>query len=105
MFKLIILSSMDCYDVFQKLIRNKESSDFPVDEKMPVTEIKNYWGEFGHKKSDYDKNLVTEAFIKATEKNIIKSTIFRLPMVYGPNDYQYPHRHGEIIKRIFDKSS
>lgn len=101
---VIVLSSMDCYDAFQAVVRGKETSDFPVDERMPVTSIRHYWQGSAHEGADdYDKNLMTSVFQDAFCKGLIKSTILRLPMIYGPNDYQFENRHGSIIRRILDK--
>lgn len=102
--KLIILSSMDCYHAFQELIRGKNNSDYPIDEKDALTEIKHYYSHLSSiKNKDYDKNLMSEVFISAFKNKLVNVTIFRLPMVYGTYDYQFAHRHGEIIKRILDK--
>lgn len=102
--KLIVLSSQDCYDAFQILVRGNEIPDFPINELSKLTDIKYYWKEiFKGKADDYDKNLMTDILIEAYNKKIINTTIFRLPMVYGPNDYQFAGRHGQIIKRIIDK--
>jgi nucleoside-diphosphate-sugar epimerase len=101
---IVVLSSMDCYDSFQAVVRGKESSDFPVDELMPTTTIQHYWKGSSHEgNEDYDKNLMTNVFQEAFTKGWIQSTILRLPMVYGPNDYQFENRHGSIIRRILDK--
>lgn len=102
--KLIVLSSQDCYEAFQFLVRNTEISDFPINENSNITDIKYYWKEIykGHI-DDYDKNLMSNILIDAYNNKLINTTIFRLPMVYGPNDYQFAGRHGQIIKRIIDK--
>ena len=47
---------------------------------------------------DYDKILVERAFM---ENSNLPGTILRLPMVYGPNDYQ--HRLHEYVKRMEDE--
>lgn len=98
---LVIISSMDCYEAFQQANRGKEVSDYPIDETMPTSKIKYYWNEFTNLRLEYDKNLMTDVFMKA--QDLVSSVIFRIPAVYGPNDYQYNNRHGEIIKRILDK--
>jgi nucleoside-diphosphate-sugar epimerase len=102
--RVIVLSSMDCYDAFQAANRGKENSDFPIDEQMPTTAIRHYWRGFSHAGGeDYDKNLMTDAFLKAHSEGMLASTILRLPMIYGPEDHQYGNRHGEMIRRILDK--
>ncbi|MEK7433617.1 MAG: NAD-dependent epimerase/dehydratase family protein [Cyanobacteriota bacterium] len=101
--KLIILSSQDCYHAFQELVRGKNSSDYPIDEKSALTDIKYYYSHINSARDKYDKNLMTNILIDSYNRNEINLTIFRLPMVYGPYDYQFAGRHGEIIKRIIDK--
>ena len=46
---------------------------------------------------DYDKILVERVVMENTN---LPGTILRLPMVYGPNDYQ--HRLHEYVKRMED---
>jgi nucleoside-diphosphate-sugar epimerase len=101
--KILVLSSQDCYHDFQEIVRGKEIKSFPIDEKSPITTINNYWEELIPIRNEYDKNLMTNVFIESYKKNELNFTAFRLPMVYGVNDYQYQHRHASIIKRIIDK--
>lgn len=98
--KVIVLSSQDCYKDFQNFVRGKEPEEFPVDENSPVTDIKHYWEGISAHGNKYDKNLMTNVFTRAFEDKILNSTIFRLAMIYGPEDYQYQYRHASIIKRI-----
>ena len=102
--RVIVLSSMDCYDAFQNANRGLETSDFPVDESMPTTPIRHYWRGFAHPRAeDYDRNLMTDRFLAAQRAGSLPCVVLRLPMVYGPEDPQYRHRHGEAIRRIYDK--
>lgn len=104
--RIIVLSSMDCYEAFQKLNRGIEYSDFPIDENMELSSTKYYWKDILKNKpggEEYDKNLMTRVFMKAHKKGEILPTVFRLPMVYGPHDNQYSYRHGSIIRRIYDR--
>lgn len=100
--RLLILSSMDCYEAFQDLVKNIKNSDMPIDESSPVTKFKHYYKDSGIRIPDYDKNLVTQVFMKEHKKKLVSATVFRLPMVYGPDDYQFAFRHGQIIRRILD---
>lgn len=104
--KAVILSSMDCYEAFQMANRGKEVSDYPIDESMPISSIKYYWRGTQHSQAHYyDKNLMTNIYLDAYRDRQLRPVILRLPCVYGPGDYQYMHRHGSIIKRIFDKQN
>ncbi len=100
---VIVLSSQDCYEVFRQLVLGKETFDFPVNETSPTSSVKYYWRGLHSHREDYDKNLMTEVFVIAFEKKKLSSTVFRLPMVYGPGDPQYAYRHGNIIHRIIDQ--
>ena len=96
---LIALSSADSYEAFQRMNRGEES-DQPVRETAEASKTKNYLAFMGLK--DYDKNLMTEALINAHKAGKAEATVFRVPMVYGPGDHQYAHRHGNVIKHIID---
>jgi nucleoside-diphosphate-sugar epimerase len=102
---VFVLSSQDCYDAFQQVVRGKEVSDFPINEQSALTPIEHYWrGIHDHEGGpDYDKNLVTRVVLGAAQENELRATVFRLPMVYGPEDRQYRSRHGTIIQRIADR--
>ncbi|MCB9025600.1 MAG: NAD-dependent epimerase/dehydratase family protein [Bdellovibrionaceae bacterium] len=104
--KLIVLSSCDCYEAFQGLNRKIDKAELPISESSPTSSLKYYWRDFKTKGSmadEYDKNLMTEVLIDSFKNGEINTTIFRLPMVYGPGDHQYPGRHGAIIQRILDE--
>lgn len=101
--RLIILSSQDCYHAFQELARGKNSVDYPINENSPLTDIKYYFSHINPLRAKYDKRLMENIFKEAFEIKKINFTIFRLPMVYGIDDYQFAHRHGDIIRRILDK--
>lgn len=102
--RALVLSSEDCYEAFQGLNRGEERSDFPIREDSPVAQQKYYWRDLGamsQKMWDYDKNLVTDVVLQG----LPQSTIFRLPMVYGPQDKQFAHRHGSMIRHLYDQQS
>jgi nucleoside-diphosphate-sugar epimerase len=96
---LIALSSADCYEAFQKLNRGEEA-DQPVRETSETSKTRHYLKGMGL--PDYDKNLMTDALLDAQKQGKADVTVFRVPMVYGPGDYQYAYRHGDIIKHLID---
>lgn len=105
--QLFVLGSADCYHAFQQLNRGHETGEMPLDENSPTSNIRYYYRDVapGLKYHDYDKNLMTDVLMQAGTEGKIRPTVFRLPMVYGPEDYQFAHRHGAIIRRILDKQS
>ena len=105
---LIVLSSGDSYDAFQGLNRKIDKAELPITEDSPLSSIKYYWKDFDTKgvlAEKYDKNLMTNILMRANREVGLKVTVFRLSMIYGPGDHQYPGRHGPIIRRIIDKRS
>jgi nucleoside-diphosphate-sugar epimerase len=103
---VIVLSSGDSYEAFQGLNRMIDKAELPVTEDSPLSSMKYYWSDSAIKGSlaqKYDKNLMTEIVMTASKDKKIKATVFRLSMIYGPGDSQYPARHGPFIRRIIDK--
>src|SRR6266436_252852 len=106
--QVVAISSQDVYRAFGK-VNGKESG--PVD-SMPITEesalrqnLYPYRGETVRDQDDpkkwqddYDKILVERVVMGDTS---LPGTILRLPMVYGPGDYQ--HRLFSYLKRMDDK--
>ena len=103
--QLLVLGSADCYEAFQQLNRGKEVSDFPLAENAPLSTIRHYYNELMPSRAlaEYDKNLMTDALMAAGQQGLICPTVFRLPMIWGPEDYQYAGRHGAIVRRIYDQ--
>ncbi|MGE0172545.1 MAG: NAD-dependent epimerase/dehydratase family protein [Oligoflexales bacterium] len=103
--RIVALSSVDCYEAFYQLNKGRDVGDFPITEESPTCHRRHYWRDFpGIKKyPDYDKNLMSSAFMSAHAEGKITATILRLPMVFGPGDSQYQHRHGKFIRRVFDR--
>lgn len=104
--KLIILSSCDSYQAFQGLNRRKDLAELPIDERSPLSSMKYYWSDSqikGTFTDTYDKNLLTDILMDGFKREEYQLTVFKLPLVYGPYDYQYPGRHGAFIQRILDK--
>lgn len=106
--RVVALSSQDVYRAYGILIGIEEGTI----EKMPLTEDANlrtrlypYRGDEPRAEDDprkilddYDKILAERVYMSVPE---LPGTILRLPMVYGPGDYQ--HRLFEYLKRMDDK--
>lgn len=102
--RLLVLGSQDCYEAFYQVRQGRDASDFPLDESMPTCELRRYWQSSAAKHSqDYDKNLLTDALLTAHRAERAQPTVFRLPMVYGPHDGQFAHRHGAMIRHCVDR--
>lgn len=104
--QLIVLGSCDCYEAFQGLNRKLDKAELPVTEKSELSRMKYYWSDGASKGSlseTYDKNLMTDILMKSHQSDGLNVTVFRLGMIYGPHDPQYPGRHGAFIHRIKDK--
>lgn len=105
--RVVAISSQDVYRAFGR-VNGKEAG--PV-ESMPITEEsalrENLYPYRGEKprdqddpkqwQDDYDKILVERVVMGDAD---LPGTILRLPMVYGPGDYQ--HRLFSYLKRMDD---
>ena len=103
--RLLVLGSMDVYDVFQAAVRGQETSDHPVTEDGALTAVKYYYRDImpdDPKRQEYDKNLMTAALLDAHAAGTIRASVFRCPMVYGPRDKQFAGRHGYVLRRLAD---
>ncbi|MCC7479740.1 NAD-dependent epimerase/dehydratase family protein [bacterium] len=108
--RLVAISSVDVYQAYDVLRGLVEGSD-PASglEPLPLTEesalrSKLYPYRLEEPRAaddpqklldDYDKILVERAYLGARE---MQASILRLPMVYGPGDYQ--HRLWEYLSRM-----
>jgi len=106
--RVVAISSQDVYRAFGR-VNNKESG--PID-SIPITEdsalrenLYPYRNETPRDQDDpkrwqddYDKILVERVVMGDAS---LPGTILRLPMVYGPGDYQ--HRLFSYLKRMDDK--
>jgi len=104
--KLIILSSCDSYETFQGLNRQVDKAELPINEDSPLSSMKYYWRDStvkGSRANKYDKNLLTDILMDGYSNKEFNLIVFKLPLVFGPGDYQYPGRHGALIQRILDK--
>lgn len=97
---VIALSSADCYASFERLNNGEPVGSQPVRETDATRKTQFYYRAHGG--GDYDKNLMTAALMDAHKAGKVEATVFRVPMVYGPGDFQYANRHGDIIKHIVD---
>ena len=101
--RTIVLSSMDRYELFQRVRADQEFGDFPVDEDDPRSATQHYYrGSPYPWAQDYDKNLVTDAVLAAGRAGDLRPTVLHLPMVYGPRDANFAGRHGEVIHHLLD---
>lgn len=93
--RLIVLSSMDVYRAYGKIMGLEEGISLlptPLTETSPLRDKLYPYG------GDYEK-IVVEKLIM--ESSSISGTILRLPMVYGPGDPS--HRLYKYAKRIEDQ--
>jgi len=106
--RLVAISSQDVYRAFGR-VDGKDSGpveSIPITEESPLRQnLYPYRGETLRNEDDperwqddYDKILV-ERVVMGDPK--LPGTILRLPMVYGPGDYQ--HRLFSSLKRMDDK--
>lgn len=103
--RIVLLSSIDCYQAWQGLNRKKDLAELPVTETSPVSAERYYWSDTdtkGDQRYSYDKNLLTDIVMAGCEAGDYEATTFRLPLVWGPDDYQIMGRHGDFIRRILD---
>jgi nucleoside-diphosphate-sugar epimerase len=103
--RVVVLSSQDCYEAFYQLNQGRDVADLPLSEEAELCKQQYYWRNHPGTRAyeDYDKNLVTSVFLSAHAQGRLSSSLLRLPMVFGPEDFQFRHRHGKIIRRIFDR--
>jgi nucleoside-diphosphate-sugar epimerase len=106
--RVVAISSQDVYRAFGR-VNLKEAGPvepLPITEDAPLREnLYPYRGEQPREpddpqkwQDDYDKILVERVVMGQPE---LPGTVLRLPMVYGPGDYQ--HRMFYILKRMDDQ--
>lgn len=103
--RLVVLGSQDCYEAFYQLNRGRDVAEVPIAEDGLTCPVRHYWKDLPGIKThdDYDKNLLTTALLGAHAQGQVRASVLRLPMVFGPGDFQFRHRHGKFIRRIYDK--
>jgi nucleoside-diphosphate-sugar epimerase len=101
--RLVVVSSGDVYRAFGRLIGTEPGppDPTPLAEDSPLRERRYPYREQASGQDDYrqhyDKILVERAAAAAGE---LPATVLRLPMTYGPGDYQ--HRLFSYLKRMDD---
>ena len=100
--RIVAISSQDVYRAYGKLIgiENCPTIPVPLNEEAPLR--KKLYPYRDNVKEDnklynYDKILVERVYMNEPE---LPCTVLRLPMVYGPGDYQ--HRLFPYLKRMDD---
>lgn len=92
--RAVVLSSGDVYQAYD-ILRGRSAGrphPVPLSENAPLREKLHPYD------TEYDKILVERVFAECTD---LPNTILRLPMVYGPGDYQ--HRAYPYVRRMADR--
>lgn len=105
--RIVAISSQDVYRAYGILLGKEDglepillTEDAPVRQKLYPYRGEKPRAEDDPQKilDDYDKIPIEKTVMSDTE---LPGTVLRLPMVYGPEDYQ--HRLFEYLKRMDDK--
>lgn len=101
--RVVAISSMDVYAAYGRFRRSEsgEPETGPFNEDAPLRSTLYPYRAYAQNPDDfvyhYDKILVERVVMKDAK---VKSTILRLPVVYGADDKQ--HRSFEYVKRMRD---
>ncbi|KQL43494.1 NAD-dependent dehydratase [Brevibacillus choshinensis] len=100
--RVVAISSCDVYQAFGRVNRIESGpvEEGPLTEQSPLCETRYPFQGARADRSDYDKVLV-EQVVMGHES--LPGTILRLPMVYGPGDYQ--HRLYPYLQQMRDGRS
>jgi nucleoside-diphosphate-sugar epimerase len=90
--RLVVISSMDVYEAFGAVLEGRETDPVPLDEDSPVRSKRYPYRDKSPDRHDYDKLDVEDVYLPGG------ATSLRLPMVYGPRDYQL--REEYILRRV-----
>src|SRR5713226_1910948 len=90
--RLVVISSMDVYRAFGAVLDGRETDPVPLDEESPVRSERYPYRDKSPDRHDYDKLDVEDVYLAGG------ATSLRLPMVYGPRDYQL--REEYILRRV-----
>jgi nucleoside-diphosphate-sugar epimerase len=90
--RLVVISSIDVYRAFGALNDDRETDPVPLDESSPVRPTRYPYRGKAPGLDDYDKLDVEDVYLARG------ATSVRLPMVYGPHDYQL--REEFILRRL-----
>ena len=103
--RLVVLSSGDVYRAYGRLIQQDPGppDPTPLTEDSPLRDKLYPYREYAEGPDDdqyhYDKILVERVVM--ARPDLLPATVLRLPMVFGPGDYQ--HRLFGYLKRMDDK--
>ena len=103
--RLVVLSSGDVYRAYGRLIQQDPGppDPTPLTEDSPLRDKLYPYREYAEGPDDmqyhYDKILVERVVMARPDS--LPATVLRLPMVFGPGDYQ--HRLFGYLKRMDDK--
>ena len=97
--RVVVISSQDVYHAWGRLIgvEQGEPADVPITEDSPLRTTRFPYRNQGGRLTDYDKIIVEETYMSDDD---VSATVLRLPMVYGPGDYQ--HRLYQYLKKMDD---
>jgi len=90
--RMLVISSIDVYRAFAALNDERETDPVPIDETSPVRSERYPYRGKTPGMDDYDKLDVEDVYLPQG------ATSLRLPMVYGPRDYQL--REEFILRRV-----
>ncbi len=90
--RMLVISSIDVYKAFAALNDGRETDPVPIDEASPVRSERYPYRGKAPGMDDYDKLDVEDVYLP------LGATSLRLPMVYGPHDYQL--REEFILRRV-----
>jgi nucleoside-diphosphate-sugar epimerase len=90
--RLVVISSLDVYRAFGAVNEGRETDPVPLNEQSPVRPTRYPHRGMPGGLDDYDKLDVEDVYLPRG------GTSLRLPMVYGPRDYQL--REEYILRRV-----
>ena len=90
--RLVVISSLDVYRAFGAVIEERETDPVPIDEDSPLRPNRYPYRGKVPDRDEYDKLDVEDVYLPQG------ATSVRLPMVYGPHDYQL--REEYLLRRV-----
>jgi UDP-glucose 4-epimerase len=90
--QLVLLSSMDVYEAFWLVLREREGEPVPLNENSRLRTVRYPYAVIGGRPSDYDKLDVEPSYVERG------ATVLRLAMIYGEHDSQ--RREEFILRRV-----
>lgn len=102
--RLVLVSSCDVYRAYDRFTTNDpgEPDATPLTEDSPLRDKRYPYRQWAKDENDrnywYDKIPIEEKVLSQPAE--LEGVVIRLPMVYGPNDYQ--HRMFPYLKRMKD---